>query len=255
MIFNTCGFTIFELPPYMFFTGIGFVIAISIYMLLLLKNKEDISRYIPMYLFTIPFLILGAKLFGILLNLSEVVYYKLPLNKDVFLKSGIVYYGGLLGMLLSFYFICKFKDGYLKRSVWDALAVAIPIFHCFGRIGCFFAGCCYGIEHISPISVIYSNYVDGMITTATRLPIQLIEASTNFLLFLCLLTLYIKGKCRGKLLRIYLACYAPLRIIHEILRADWNREVFSVLSFSQITSILILLTLLIIFIKERKQKS
>lgn len=222
-------------------------------MFLLLKNNEDVSKYVPMYLLTIPFLFIGAKLFGVILNLSEVILKGAPITNEVFSKSGIVFYGGLLGTLLSFYIICKKKDVTLKKGVYDSLAVSIPLFHCFGRIGCFCAGCCYGIENHSIIAVNYSNYIDDMIITISRLPIQLIEASTNLILCIVLLVFNLSGKCKGYLLRIYLIAYATLRFIHEILRADWDREVFRVLSFGQTISILILLALFIIFIRERKR--
>ena len=72
----------------------------------------------------------------------------------------------------------------------DILAVIIPIFHFFGRIGCFFAGCCYGKITNSNISVIYTNKIDNTIVTASRIPTQLIEAGLNFVLFLCILIFY-----------------------------------------------------------------
>lgn len=64
---------------------------------------------------------------------------------QITLTSGTVYYGGLLGFLAA-------VQWYLRRYrlnaalFWDCIAPAIPLFHVFGRIGCFLNGCCYGFE-------------------------------------------------------------------------------------------------------------
>lgn len=77
---------------------------------------------------------------------------------DRLMKSGMIattafelISGGLFGALLMVYLICRIrKQNFADLS--DILTVGIPLFHCFGRVGCFFAGCCYGVESNSWIA-------------------------------------------------------------------------------------------------------
>lgn len=58
--------------------------------------------------------------------------------------GGSVFYGGLLGGLLAG--ACYLRQTSRSLGLWSSLAApAIPLFHIFGRIGCFLGGCCYGL--------------------------------------------------------------------------------------------------------------
>ena len=62
-------------------------------------------------------------------------------------NGGMTFIGGLIGgtvIFLAVYFILRKKlDGRLVDAL-SMIPCAILIAHAFGRIGCFFAGCCYG---------------------------------------------------------------------------------------------------------------
>src|SRR5206468_737145 len=60
-----------------------------------------------------------------------------------FLRSGGVFYGGLIGGFLA----CVGLVYYYNLSFWkvaDAFAPAVALGQAFGRQGCFAAGCCWG---------------------------------------------------------------------------------------------------------------
>ena len=60
-----------------------------------------------------------------------------------FLRSGGVFYGGLIGGFLAVVLVVRFY----KLPFWkvaDAFAPAIALGQAFGRQGCFAAGCCWG---------------------------------------------------------------------------------------------------------------
>ena len=107
--------------------------------------------------------LLGAKILGIIVNILNALIQKKRIVKETFINSGIVYYGGLFGLLLFFRIGLKLISKEKMIEYRDILAVIIPIFHFFGRIGCFFAGCCYGKITNSNISVIYTNKIDNTI--------------------------------------------------------------------------------------------
>jgi len=109
---------------------------------------------------------------------------------------GFVFYGGLIAaflyLLLLKYFHSKWLDVSLKFMI-----IFLPLSHGIGRIGCFFAGCCYG---------------------KLSIPIQLLEALCLFLIFL-ILWKNKKGYTK-LLLSQYLLFYGVVRLILEIFRAD-----------------------------------
>jgi phosphatidylglycerol---prolipoprotein diacylglyceryl transferase len=61
--------------------------------------------------------------------------------------GGIVFYGSVIGGLLSYftaYFLIYRKAGYSNWKLADILAPSIAVGLCLGRFGCFLNGCCYG---------------------------------------------------------------------------------------------------------------
>lgn len=162
-----------------------------------------------------------------------------------YIFGGSVFYGGLIGFLLTAY-ICVKKKKLNKKKYFDIFAVIIPLFHFFGRIGCFLVGCCYGIE--SKIGFTYHRSLVESANHVHRFPIQLVEAGFNLILFFVLYKFYKKEKYKGKLIYIYLMSYAVARFIFEFFRGDDYRGFLFGLSTSQIISILIVITVVLIYI-------
>ncbi len=82
----------------------------------------------------------GARILYIIVNfkdfLNEPLFY-------IFNRRGFVLWGGILGAAPMVYFMIKKKRLPLGKSV-DIGAIGLVLAQAFGRIGCFFAGCCYG---------------------------------------------------------------------------------------------------------------
>ncbi len=152
--------------------------------------------------------------------------------------SGMVFYGGLYGGLLAGLIFAKAKK-YPVGEMGDVFSVFIPLFHAFGRVGCFFAGCCYGVE--SEFGFAGRVYALGMRESVRRFPVQLLEVFCLLVLFAMMLTLYKREKARGKLIFIYLLIYGVLRFILEFFRGDEIRGRFLMFSTSQWISILTIL--------------
>ena len=60
-------------------------------------------------------------------------------------QSGFVFYGGLFGTIFTLLFMTR-RDAILRKKVFNVAVPAMPLFHAFGRVGCFLTGCCYGKE-------------------------------------------------------------------------------------------------------------
>jgi len=180
--------------------------------------------------------IVNYKIFvSIVKNISYIDSYKNFLNAIYLVWGGNVFYGGLLGGILAAVIIIKKipRYGYLT----DFVAPAIPLFHFFGRIGCFIAGCCYGIESAFGFTARFS-LAEGA-NGVNRFPVQLLEALFNLLLFFLLDFFRRKNLFRRNIIYLYLLLYSVARFFIEFLRGDAYRGVFFNLSTSQIISVLI----------------
>lgn len=158
-----------------------------------------------------------------------------------YLFGGNVFYGGLIGGLLFAMLYCKiYKVSMIKIS--DLFSVFIPFIHSFGRIGCFLAGCCYGIEYNGFGSIQFPyNKFNPVLSEGRRFPTQLVEASMNFILFYILYSIYKrKERTEGKLIGLYLCCYSIFRFFMEFFRGDTIRGHLGMLSTSQIVSTILL---------------
>lgn len=149
--------------------------------------------------------------------------------------GGSVFYGGLFGGMTAGLLYLR-KKGLPIRGFTDIAAPAIPLFHFFGRIGCFLGGCCYGIE--CEVGFVYTQALTASANGVRRFPVQLLEAAFNLLLFLVLWQLLRRRKTG--LLRWYLLCYSIGRFLLEFLRGDAYRGQAFGLSTSQIISLVIL---------------
>jgi phosphatidylglycerol:prolipoprotein diacylglycerol transferase len=186
----------------------------------------------------------GHLLFGIV-SLTSVGFFPTITSFDGFLRfmnnffGGSVFYGGLIGGIIAALFTIK-----VMKLPWyplvDLLTTIIPLFHFFGRIGCFLGGCCYGIP--SEIGFTFHHSIVEAANGVNRFPVQLLEAAFNLALFFALYSLFKAEKLRGKLLFLYLSCYSIARFFLEYLRGDVIRGVWAFgFSTSQIISIVILI--------------
>jgi phosphatidylglycerol:prolipoprotein diacylglycerol transferase len=105
--------------------------------------------------------------------------------------------------------IAKWRLG-IKRSTGDLFALALPAGEAFGRIGCFFNGCCYG----TPSHVAWAMYQHD----AWRHPTQIYSSIVAIALFAVLITLRDKMPREGDLFRLYLVLFGVSRFMLEFLR-------------------------------------
>lgn len=254
MTYDATSTRIFGIHPYFFFYVIGIVFASSLFILLLLKFGYNIPRYTKIFFFSAAGLLAGARLFGLLTGLFKALANKEDITINTFLNTGIVFYGGLTGFILAFLLICRMWNKKIEYGVVDIAAVCIPLFHFWGRLCCFFSGCCYGKESHSVISVLYTNHINNEIVTVSRIPVQLIEAGCNLLIFSVLMVFLFKQKLKEHILVVYLFIYAAMRIILELFRGDMVRGIWNGISFSQCVSFIIIFINIFLVIRDLSKK-
>ena len=149
------------------------------------------------------------------------------------LGSGMTFIGGLIAGVAVFligYFIFRPR---LKGRLIDALSMVpccILIAHAFGRIGCFFAGCYYGVETDSFLGVQFP-FLDHPVH-----PTQLYEAAFLFVMFGVCTYLLLKWNFQHNL-SLYLVTYGIFRFLIEYVRGDERGSFVTGLSPSQFWSI------------------
>ena len=171
--------------------------------------------------------------------------------------GGIVFYGGFIGGGIGILIYTKYaKDLKGHRDhILDIYAVLTPLFHTFGRIGCFLGGCCYGVESKFGFTI-HNNTLNPSINGVNRFPIQLVESACCFILFWILLTLFRKRILADRLIYLYMLTYPVIRFITEFFRGDVVRGIFFGLSTSQWVSIaLFIFALIMLPIKTKKMKA
>ncbi len=146
--------------------------------------------------------------------------------------GGSVFYGGFLGACAAIGIYSRFCKRVRRADLFDLLAVCTPLFHTFGRIGCFFGGCCYGIESAFGF-IVYDNKLSPDINGVVRFPVQLLESLLNLIIFLILARLLKKERLKGKLIYIYMMLYPIVRFATEFLRGDEIRGIWFGFSTSQ----------------------
>lgn len=243
--------------PYQLCVLLGVFAAVAAAFFLARRRHLDYGELAYLFLFSVPAVVLGGSLLFGLTNVRIIAALlraadRIPSGElwtaILLCFRGSVYYGGLLALLavLGLYR----RRRHLGDDDSDLVAAVIPLFHAFGRIGCFLCGCCYGVE--CRFGVTYHYAVVELANGVPRLPVQLIEAVFNFALFAFLTIQFYKAKNRGLLLHFYLFAYPVFRFFMEFLRGDAYRGIWCGLSTSQWISLLLLLGNGIVFLRKRK---
>lgn len=165
------------------------------------------------------------------------------------LDGGITFLGGMLGgaaFFLGVYYLRRKKH---ERKFIEMLSVfpcSITIAHGFGRIGCFFAGCCHGVETDSWLGIKFPRLPKPVY------PTQLFEAAFLFILFGVLTYLIFKKQYRCNM-PVYLMSYGAFRFLIEFIRGDDRGTFVGSLSPSQFWSVIMVIggMILLIYLKKK----
>lgn len=152
-------------------------------------------------------------------------------------QGGLMFYGGLILAILVFFVGCKVKKEHPLKLA-DLFCTVVPLGHAFGRLGCFFYGCCYGRDSEAWCAVKFPvgspSWFAHKGHVVSVLPTQLFEALALLALFAVLLVIYRKWR-RGTA-GAYLVGYAVIRFALEYTRGD-PRAAVGPFSISQTISL------------------
>lgn len=209
-------------------------------------NEEASDKILIIGIFGTGFGIFAAMLFQSVYN-----YIANP-SAGFKLNGSMTFIGGLIGGVLSFLIVywlyiyviaprtkIKLLQNNMNATLTDALPfipIGICIAHAFGRLGCFFGGCCYGLPTDSWVGLACSA-PGGYHSDTLVIPTQLFEMF--FLLILAALMAFLYFKYRFNYnFALYLFAYGVWRFFIEFVRGDARGKfIGSALSPSQIWSL------------------
>jgi phosphatidylglycerol:prolipoprotein diacylglycerol transferase len=160
---------------------------------------------------------LGARLLYVITFWNE-EFSGQSLLKIFALRSGFVFYGGLIGAAVTAIAYTRWK----KLPTWklaDALGPSVSLGHALGRIGCLMTGCCYGSVCSLPWAI---KYPFGHPSHPNLVhPVQVYEAALNLALYGALAWLYRRKRFDGQVFAWYLLGYGVIRATVELFRGDY----------------------------------
>lgn len=197
--------------------------------------------------------ILGAKFYYLGLHWEDLVAD--PVGQ-LLSRGGLVWYGGLIGGIIAYYWYAR-RKGMPLATTFDAAAPALMLAYAVGRLGCFLVGDDYGLptdawygiafpNGAPPSTAGYLRSVGGEIPATipdsaivTVHPTQLYEIIAALILFAVLWQFSKRMLRPGQLFGLYLGLYGIERFLIEFVRAKSDRVLLG-LTTSQLASILML---------------
>ncbi len=202
------------------------------------KAGLDAERIMDAAFYTVLVSLAGAKLALLAGNFSYYTSY--PRELLSLARSGGVFQGGLFfGVIFALWYFRR-----KKIPTWptaDIVGAALALGHGFGRIGCFFAGCCYGRACDLPWGVAfhdkYAHDLTGIPLDTVLHPVQLYESALNFLNFVVLYLALKRKTFAGQVFGLYMINYSVIRFIMEYFRGDHSERAYLIQGGSPLLSL------------------
>ena len=168
-----------------------------------------------------------------------------------------MFYGGLIAAVtVALWYLWRHRMP--MWTVTDAFAPGIALGHVVGRLGCLFAGCCFGrrADDLPWAITFTSDYANKNVGTPIGVPLhptQLYEAGAELLIMIVLLATERRGRAfPGRTFWGYMFLYGVSRFIIEFYRGD-ARGLIGSLSTSQFVSVFIVpLSIIMLIVLSRR---
>ncbi|MCA9636521.1 MAG: prolipoprotein diacylglyceryl transferase [Myxococcales bacterium] len=165
-------------------------------------------------------------------------------------QENFVFYGSLFGVLLGFVWLAR-RYRRPVADVADLLAPWIGVGHGVARVGCYFAGCCFGAPvvgdpawalHFPPGSIAFDGgeVAHAGAHTVGLFPVQLAEVVGLEVIGLALVaTRVLRGvESRWRMSARYALLYGCLRMVTELFRGDHSRNHLFTVEFPGLADLL-----------------
>jgi len=165
--------------------------------------------------------LLGTRVFFVFLEPEG--FIEKPWRFFALWEGGLVFYGGIaFAVPVGVFLVRRWKLPLL--SYMDVVAPGLALAQGFGRLGCFSAGCCYGLPWDGACSVIFSDPHTQAPRNIPLHPAQLYSALELFALFGLLIWLSKRRRFAGQIFFTYGLIHGVSRLVIEQFRGDWRGE-------------------------------
>ncbi len=218
------------------------------------KRGLDQARVLDLGIYIIISALIGAKLLLLITDFRS--FADNPRALIDLARSGGVFYGGLiLAVIVAVWYIRRV--GLPLWTTCDVFAPGIALGHVVGRLGCFFAGCCYGKETTVAWAITFTDpYAAANVGTPLNVhlhPTQLYEAGAEALILGLLLATESRGKrFPGRTFWLYMLLYAMSRYVIEMFRGDPRGSVLIFSTSQFISVVLVPLAIAMLFYLSRR---
>jgi phosphatidylglycerol:prolipoprotein diacylglycerol transferase len=252
---------LFELGPLTVYTygvllAAAYLLGLQLALVRARRQGLDAQRVMDLGILVIVSALVGAKLLLVVVDFDQ--FRADPAALFSIARSGGVFYGGLIFAVAAAFW-------YLRRhplpfwSTCDVFAPGIALGHVIGRMGCFFAGCCWGRPTTLPWGITFSNPLAaelvGTPLGVSLHPTQIYEAGAELLILVGLLAFERRGRTfPGRTFWVYMLVYAVSRFVIEFFRGDERGMVLGMLSTSQfISAVLVPLSIAMLLVLSRRK--
>ena len=242
----------FTLHTYGVFIAMAFLSAIALALREARKEGEDANKILDLCFYMLVAAIVGSRILYVLINWST--FRHDPFEIVRIWQGGLVFYGGFIGALLTALWYMRRKGLPLLKTA-DIMAPSIAFGLFVGRIGCFFAGCCYGKTCDLPWAVIFTHPESLAPKGVPLHPTQLYSSLNGLFIFFVLVGIRrIKG-FEGQIFWTYVLLYGVTRSIIEHFRGD-ERGMFveGMFSTSQLIGLIMAVIAIAMMIILRRRK-
>jgi phosphatidylglycerol---prolipoprotein diacylglyceryl transferase len=232
----------FGIQYYGLFIALGIIITV----LAIRRNKRFKqlhleNKYLDIIVVTIIAGCVGGRLLEVI---SEPSLYPHWYDWFALWQGGFSILGSIIGIIITVPFYLK-KINVPIIPLFDLVSIYAPLCQSIARLGCFTAGCCYGVATNSICAVIYTN---PNTLAACNVPLHPTQLYSSAILFCIFLFMYFVAQriCikDGQLFTMYLTLAALERFCVDFWRAD-RIMIGNVLSFHQIVALCIIIALII----------
>ncbi len=172
----------------------AYLLGLKLAMVRAKSRNLDQTRILDLGIYIIISALVGAKL--LLLVTDFRTFADNPRELLSLARSGGVFYGGLiLAVVVALWYIRRI--GLPLWTTCDVFAPGIALGHVVGRLGCLFAGCCYGKPSSVPWAITFTDpFAAANVGTPLNVPLhptQLYEAGAEAVILVLLLATENRG--------------------------------------------------------------
>jgi phosphatidylglycerol:prolipoprotein diacylglycerol transferase len=207
----------FAVHTYGVFVAMAFLSAIALALREARRVGEDADHILDLCFYMLIAAIVGSRVLYVVIDWPT--FQQDPVEIIRIWHGGLVFYGGFIAALLTAFWYTK-KKGIPLWKTADILAPPVAFGQFVGRIGCFFAGCCYGRVCDLPWAVTFTDPESLAPKGIALHPTQLYSSLNALLVFVVLVLLRRIKSFEGQIFWMYVLLYGLSRSILEFFRGD-----------------------------------